>query len=630
MADASFLERLRYKFDNIMAKGTIALIGVLFLTSAAFLAVAALFVTILGLAPEGSEPLGFVQAFWFGLMRTLDSGTMGGDEGSWLFKLTMLFVTLVGVFVVSTLIGVLTAGVEAKVEDLRKGRSRVIEKDHTVILGWSPQVFTFISELVQANESRKGAAIVILGDHDKVEMEDELRDRIEDLKGSWIVCRSGSPTDLNDLKMVGLATCRSILITAAEDDADPDVTVIKTILAVTNAPDRRKEPYHIVAVIQEPENVEAAKLVGGDELELVLAGDLISRITVQTCRQTGLSVVHTELLDFGGDEIYFKAEPALVGKTFGEALFAYPKCAPVGIRHGGGKTQVHPPLDTVIAADDQLIVIAEDDDKIVLGGAPAPIDASAIRMGAPTMAHPERTLMLGWNWRAARMVIGLDAYVAAGSDVLVVCDVDEDEVRDACGDLKNQTLIWRRGDTTSRKLLEEIGVSAYDHIIILCVDGIDPQKADSRVLMTLLHLRDMQEKANEDFSIVTEMLDVRNRELAEVTKADDFIVSERLVSLMMTQIAENKALAPVLEDLFDPDGSEIYLKPANDYVEPGKAVTYATVVEAARRRGEIAIGYRLASLERDAHEAYGVKVNPDKAATITLGLKDKVVVVAES
>ena len=31
---------------------------------------------------------------------------------------------------------------DAKVEELRKGRSRVLESDHTLILGWGPKVFT--------------------------------------------------------------------------------------------------------------------------------------------------------------------------------------------------------------------------------------------------------------------------------------------------------------------------------------------------------------------------------------------------------------------------------------------------------------------------------------------------------
>ena len=54
----------------------------------------------------------------------------------------MLVVTLGGIFIVSTLIGMITTGIEGKLDELRKGRSRVIENDHTVILGWSQQIFT--------------------------------------------------------------------------------------------------------------------------------------------------------------------------------------------------------------------------------------------------------------------------------------------------------------------------------------------------------------------------------------------------------------------------------------------------------------------------------------------------------
>ena len=82
------------------------------------------------------------------------------------------------------------------------------------------------------------------------------------------------------------------------------------------------------------------------------------------------------------------------------------------------------------------------------------------------------------------------------------------------------------------------------------------------------------------------MLDLRNRELAEATKVDDFIVSEHLVSLMMSQLSENGELFDVFTDVFDPEGAEIYLKPIGDYVSLGEPVNFYTVAEAARRRGE--------------------------------------------
>ena len=85
----------------------------------------------------------------------------------------------------------------------------------------------------------------------------------------------------------------------------------------------------------------------------------------------------------------------------------------------------------------------------------------------------------------------------------------------------------------------------------------------------------------------------------------------------------------VFNDLFDPEGSEIYLKPAVDYVESGQPVNFYTVLEAARRRGEVAIGYRIASELHDAAKAYGVRTNPRKSAEITFAREDKVIVLAE-
>lgn len=631
MADSTLRERLRYAFDNSLSRGTIALIGWLSVFTFGFLFASTFVVWLAGWVPDGTEAMSLPETVWFGLMRTLDSGTMGGDEGSWPFKVSMLWITLGGVFVVSTLIGVLNNGIEAMVDELRKGRSRVIERDHTVILNWSPHVFSIIGELVQANANRKNACIVILADMDKVEMEDAIRDQVGDTRHTKIVCRTGSAMELNDLDRVSVQTSRSIVVLAPAGAEDPDSDVIKAILAVTNGPTRRKEPYHVVAEIQSPENVEAAKLCGRDELEVVVAGDLISRVMVQTCRQSGLSVVHIELLDFGGDEIYFHEERSLVGKTFGEALHSYEDSSLMGLRTAAGKVLINPGMDTKIGAGDRLIAISADDDTIKLSPVRGEIDESAIRSSDKSTAQPESTLILGWNWKGSRIVTGLDAYVPGGSSITIVAE-DEglvDEVEQLRADLTHQSLTVVKGETTNRRTLDGLGLEKFDHIIVLCSDAIDAQRADSRVLVTLLHLRDIGEKLKHDFSIVSEMLDVRNRALAEVTKADDFIVSEKLVSLILSQVSENKELNAVFDDLFDPAGSEIYVKAATDYVQAGRAVDFYTVVEAARRRGEVAIGYRVAAKAHDSGDQYGVKVNPKKSTKVTFTHADKIIVIAE-
>lgn len=627
--------KLSYKFDTIMSKGVSALIVMLTIITIISIIVFSVIVWTTGIAPTETHDASlsnFFQAFWMSLMRTLDSGTVAGDSG--LFGVVMLGVTIVGIFIFSALIGILNSGLEARLDELRKGRSVVIENDHTVILGWSDQVFTIVSELIEANRSRKKACVVIMGTEDKVTMEDELHERIADFGTTRVVCRSGSPISLVDLPIVSPDEARAIIILSPETD-DPDSEVIKTLLALTNNPARKAGKYHIVAEIRSPKNIEIASIVGKDEVELVLVGDLISRIIAQTCRQSGLSAVYTELLDFGGDEIYFRSEPAFTGKTFGETLNAYDRCAVMGIIPAVGEPKVNPPMNTILKAGDRLIVIAEDDDKIILRQDREPaIDSGAIRKSVPAPKVPEKNLVLGWNWRAPVIITTLDSYVAPGSEITVVADDDAAEAdikAIGAGALKNQTVRFSRADTTDRATLDALDLKQFHSIISLSYsDSLGVQQADAKSLMTLLHLRDMETKSGGSFNVVSEMLDVKNRDLADIAKVDDFIVSDSLISLLMTQISENKKLNLVFRDLFDADGSEIYLKPSSDYVESGKPVTFNTVVEAARNRGEIAIGYKITARSHSAEESYGVNVNPEKAERVTFGSEDKIIVIAES
>lgn len=632
MKQPTLAQRLRYAFDNTMSKGTIALIGWLALISLIFILVMTVIILLTGIAnstePEAANP-DFFELAWRGLMHSLDSGAVGGDTGTPAYLLSMLVVTFGGIFILSILIGLLTSGIESKLQDLRKGRSFVIEQNHTLILGWTPQIFTLISELVEANANQKKSCIVILADKDKIEMEDELRARVSKTGNTRVVCRTGSPLDPTDLEIANPDAARSIVVLAPEVD-DPDTNVIKTILAITNNPTRKHDKYNIVAEIRAPKNLQVAQMVGRDEAQIVLVGDLISRITVQTCRQSGLSVIYTELLNFGGDEIYFKQEPALAGKTFGAALLAFEDSAVIGIQTQDGATHINPPMDTVLAAGDEIIAVSADDDTIRVSGVETPaIDENAMQSKQSPAPAPERTLILGWNDRGPAIVRELDNYVASGSETRIVANVPD--VTAELEPTKNQAHSFQQSEITDREVLDALDVASYDHIIVLSYAGLlDEQQADAQTLITLLHLRDISERSGKDLSIVSEMLDVRNRKLAEVTRADDFIVSDQLISLMLAQISENKYLNAVFADLFDPDGSEIYLKPATDYVKPGVAVNFYTIVEAARRRGEVAVGYRLKRDARDAAKAYGVVVNPKKSNPLEFAAGDKIAVIAES
>ncbi len=621
-------DKFKYAFDTMMSRGPAGLIIWLGVLSAILILVFSLIIMATGTAPENE---GFPTLLWMSLMRTMDPGTIGGDQGGPGFLMSMLLVTFSGIFIFSALIGILTTGLDAKLDSLRKGRSRVVENGHTVILGWSEQVFTIASELSIANENQKNPCLTIMANRDKVQMEEEIREKVPSMRNTRVVCRTGNPAEPRDLERMSLHTSKSIII-LSPDNENPDPEVIKIMLAITSKSAERKKPVHMVALINSPDNLQAAEIVGRDQAEIILAGDLIARMAAQTCLQSGLSIVYQELLDYDGDEIYFQHEPLLTGKTFSEALSLYEHSSVIGLKTQDKCILLNPSMNRIISPGDSIIAISEDDDTIVLSGD----NSKNIEIQKGSIFHtssednaPRKIIMLGWNWRASIIIRELSNYLHPGSSLMLVADetLCHPEVPD---NLENLSVKYESGNTTDRCILESLSIQQYDHIILLSYsDDLDVQTADSSTLITLLHIRDIADKLGRHFSLVSEMRDVRNRNLAEITGADDYIVSDQLLSLLLTQISENKDLSVIFRDLFDPEGSEIYLKPVEQYITTAEPVNFYTVVKSATELNEVAIGYRINSQRSNPKYQYGIVVNPGKSDLIQFCSEDSIIVLAE-
>jgi voltage-gated potassium channel Kch len=616
--------KLRYWFDGTMARGTSALVAWLAVLTLVLIVVFTVFVLATGMEP-GTENAkgGFFGQLLATLFHALDPGTVAGDSGSWRFIVTMLLLTVAGLFIVSALIGVIATGIDDKLAELRRGRSLVIEKDHTVILGWSDSVFAIVRELSIANESRRKPAVVILAEQDKVEMEEAIREKVADLKGTRVVCRTGSALDLGDLALTNHGLARSIIVLSPGGD-EPDSEVIKTLLALTH----EGEGPHIVAEIQDPQNLEAARLVGGDRTVIVDKRETIARLIVQTSRQSGAAAVYTELFDFDGDEIYFHSDASLSGGTYADATAAYEAASVIGLVSPDGFVELNPPMTTVVGGS-ELVVVAEDDSVLASAArSTAVVEEARINTAPVAPEAASRILLLGWNERAATVVRELDEYAELGSTLEILTELGTPDVPD----LANLTVEVTHGRTSDRATLDGFPITDYDQIIVLCYsDELPVQRADARTLVTLLHLREIVgDRAKGDRpSVVSEMLDDRNRALAQVAHVDDVIVSDEILSLILSQLSENERLEAVFQDLLDADGAEIYLRPVHDYVLAGEPVTYATVVAAAARRGETALGYRVSAESDDAAAGFGVHVNPAKSTVFAVEAADRVVVLAE-
>jgi hypothetical protein len=219
----------------------------------------------------------------------------------------------------------------------------------------------------------------------------------------------------------------------------------------------------------------------------------------------------------------------------------------------------------------------------------------------------------------------LDRYAPPGSTLTVLTAFGDPVVPS----FENLAVTVVKASTTNRAVLEEHVGAALDQIIVLCYDrDLEAQAADSRTLVSLLHVRDILRRVGSETPVVSEMMDDRNRILASVADVDDIVVSGEIVSLLVTQLSEDGRLEAVFKELLGAEGSEIYLRPAEWYVQPGTDVSWATVVAGAARRNESAIGLKSALLAEPGLK-FGVVVNPPKSQTYTIGAGDAVVVLAE-
>lgn len=618
MRQPHFKEKLQYWFDNVMSKGMLSLIGLLALITAVVIAIAGIIVAML---PE-VEGAGVISSMWLSLMHAIDAGTIAGDSGGFLFMLVMSVVTLCGLFITSMLIGVIGAGLEDKMNSLRKGRSQVLEQNHVILLGFNENALNILQELVLANENQKDAVVVVMDNQDKGEMEETIAQRIPDTKTTRIICRTGSMDNLGDVGICSPDSCRSIIV-----NGENDFMSIKAILAcATVLENSGNTDAYITALIHSQENMAAARIAGNGRVEVFFFQDSVARIMAHTCRQPGMSLVFTNLLSYNGDEIYVEHIPAVAGKTMEEANLFFPKSTVIGLVQDG-QPKLNPPVSTKIGAEDKLILIAADDGVSIPSAQPATFNASLLAPKSEVHTTPQNILILGSNQLLEQVVAELDCYAAPGSQVVVAAPAEH---LSACnlpeqGQLKNLKLAVRPGDIFQRACLQELLAVKPDNVLILSSQDADPQESDSRTLLLLLQLRDIARATGVKFSVTSEMCSVENQGLAEVTKVTDFVISSNIVALMMTQISQAREQFTILDDLLSDEGSELYMKGAARYVKLGEPVDFYTMGAAASRYNEVAVGYKKVRSEGE----FDIVLNPPKAATVTLCQGDCLIVLAE-
>ncbi|GMH39161.1 hypothetical protein BSKO_07059 [Bryopsis sp. KO-2023] len=638
----------------------------------ALMTVTLLLVGVGGVAIFSVSDTSLYNALWEALAGVGIDWTFSEEAGSGrgfsgvATRVVATIVSLGGLLVTALMLGIVSEAISEKVDEMKKGVSEVLESDHTLILGWSDKLIPVVIQIILANESIGGAPIVIMAERDKEEMEAELARANLDMKGSRIICRSGNPLLRYDLAKVSVHLARSIIVLANHQSPDQsDARVLRIVLSLVALHDKYKErgglKGHIVAEMCDVDNEPLVKMVGRDKVETVVAHDIIGRLMIQCARQPGLAGVWEELMGYEGAEFYFQEWPELEGKTFGEIVMSFPDAIPLGITPAHGRrVNLNPESGYVFQRGDQLLVLAEDDDTYQPG--PYVKANAGERPQWEWPRSPEKILFCGWRRDMDDMIIVMDEFVSPGSELTLYNEVPIHERHellkkgglDPDVDLKNLTLYYQdeklKGDLVTRKKLENLDPASFSSILILADESATGNfiaDADSRNLATLLLLRDimMKSKQSEGLSeaerlpsleffqnacndgdervIISEILDLRTRNLIQELSISEFVMSNELVSMVLAMVSESATVNTVLKELFTDEGNELYVFPSEKYLRPGENLSFYDLMARCQSGLEVCMGYK---------ENGTVILNPPKKheQRISLETIEAVVVLADA
>lgn len=601
MRTITWKDRLRYRFDTVLARGSGAAIWWVVGLALVLAILGGLTFWALGVDFDGES--GALESFWQALIIAIGEGEVLGT-GTAARLASFVFVTA-SVFLTGGLIGALVAAVNQRLAELRRGRSRVLESGHTVVVGWSPRLMPVIDELLAEQPSASTVSVVVLADRDKTKMEDEFRARHEGKARRRVVFRSGKPELRTDLEMVAVDRARSVIVLS--EGSFVDAKAVRRALAAF-----RVEPdgAHVVAELSNPRVARSVRVSTHGGVVAVTVGDVVADMLAQAVRTRGMAFVFDELLSFEGSEFYVVAPGPAAGSTFVEVVLGIPGMVVIGVMDVDGRAVLIPEPGRVIGEGEQLVVLAHEAPRVT-AVAPRPVSAAAdVAPTSPSVS----AVILGWNPAGPGVVDRLVEFLPPGSSIRVLADTSM---------LPDGGPEWTwaiQGGLTHTKhdpdhvigFIEEVGADVV--AVLGYSDKLDEEEADALTLLTLLTFDRARETGRmEGVRLVAHLFDNELSALAGPAGDSDFVVTDALASRMLVHASRHPELAVVFDDLFDAAGPVVELVE----VPPG-SYQYGSVADGLVAAGVVPIGTVIGG---------SVTLNPRPDSLVELAPGDGVVVI---
>ncbi len=630
--------KLQYLIDSAMTKGMKSMMLILFGT---VVVLSVLFGTVVGLTTGEATVL---SGIWDSIMHIIDPGTITGDaDKSIVYMVIMSVATVCGLVIISTLIGIINTSITLKLESIRKGKSRIIENDHIVILGFDEEIYKIIDELIISNrdETKKKKSIVVL-DTEKTpeEMEDAIHKRIPNRYNTRIICRKGNIYDVDAIEMCSVNTCRSVIV-----NVESDFVTIKCILAVASVL-KDNDNVHITAVIKNSDYNQAAMIASNNRVLLLNFEEIIAKIIAQSGSHTGASHVFSELFDFKGSEFYtIPADNKLVGKKVSEINLYCEDAVFVGKEVKKGKhtrTYLFPSIpedEQIVKEEDNLIFISPDSHVNCSDTPYIPEEKAKIEIKDEVEKIVTSTLILRYSKKIETILLEQEKLTDKRSKITVAVkpeDVEKVKQLKQTHSFENLEIVENFDFSTKRlkRLIERVKPKS---VIVLASTSDNRNdfemsdkrrkmlmhQEDSEIILLLLQLRSLVDKPSNafDFSITSEIQYSENQKLVSETGINDFVVGSVVTNEILAQVARQKNRLNIFQDIITAGGSDIIFRSATDFMKIGTKTKIYDIHSAAAECATdmVFIGYKKNKPEKNGEFVF---INPQKLSEFTCEEKD--------
>ncbi|XP_014627421.1 ion channel CASTOR isoform X4 [Glycine max] len=523
-----------------------------------------------GLALFGVTTEDLAHCLWLSWTYVADSGNHASSQGIGP-RLVAVSISFGGMLIFAMMLGLVSDAISEKFDSLRKGKSEVVEQNHTLILGWSDKLGSLLNQLAIANESLGGGTVAVMAERDKEEMELDIAKMEFDFKGTSVICRSGSPLILADLKKIwedilGFENCEFYIKRWPQLEGMQFEDVLISFPAAI--PCGIKVASYGGKIILNPD--DSYVLQEGDEI-LVIAED---------------------------DDTYAPASLPTVWRGSLPKDFVYPK-SPERILFCGWRRDMEDMimvLDASLAHGSELWMFndvpeKEREKKLTDGG----LDIN--RLENISLVNREGNAVIRRHLES----LPLESF----DSILILADESVEDSAIQADSRSLATLLLIR-DIQARRL-PYVSMASQAH-------GGSFSKGS--------WIGEMKQ-ASDKTVIISEILDPRTKNLISMSKISDYVLSNELVSMALAMVAEDRQINDVLEELFAEEGNEMHIRKADLYLCEGEELNFYEIMLRARQRREIVIGYRLANAERAV-------INPPvKTDRRKWSLKDVFVVITE-